>query len=1002
MVPSARSSSRYKLTSFIEEHIHALDKPKSEIPFIIITESWLKPFISDAQITIPDYEIVRQDRIKRLRGGVILYVHKSLPISDICKYDDDTCEAVICTIKTINTKIAAVYRPPDTSDNSFENLLSFLDKGITNLFHPNRHMDIIMAGDFNFPDINWLTSHIHIGNKLTTNSEDQLLRFMEKHFLSQYVNQPTRERNILDLLLTNNDNLVLHTSSEETTLSDHNIVKVHTTYNIQSKKTTAPPSIPTHSFRSLNLYKADFEKINAHLETIQWDDLKKLCSPEEFPELLRLTVLQVCTLYAPPKIPPRKQSNPFVRDRIILRRRKRKVKNQIRVKNRINPNSNKLMTLRAELYDLNTKIKESIEQQELEKETKVLEKIQENPRYFYSYAKRFSKRPSTIGPLLNDKNELEADPKKMADLLQQQYSSVFSDPKCENKKCPNQKIEIKSTLSDIVFTEKDIIKAIDEIHLDSACGEDDIPSRILKKCKNNLSYPILILWKESFKNGFIAKQYKTQIITPVHKKDSKAEAANYRPISLTSHIIKIFERIIRNHIVSHLEINNLICCNQHGFRKNRSCLTQLLHHIDTILKNFLRNQDTDVIYLDFAKAFDKVDHEILLKKLFTYGIRGKLLTWLHSYLKNREQTVVINGKHSFPARVESGVPQGTVLGPILFIIYLNDIEKCVKHSVLSSFADDTRLKRSINTTNDVALLQSDLSKTIDWSVENNMLLHQKKFELVCHTLNQHNYLKHLPFYSEHSEYHTADGTIITPQNTVKDLGVIISSDLSWSPHIKTVTESAKKIASWILSVFADRRAEILLPLYKSLVRSRPEYCSPLFTTSKQEDIKLLESTQRSFTAHIKEVKHLDYWQRLEKLKLMSVERRRERYCIIFVYKILHQLAPNDLNFEFYESTRHGIRCTIPPLVKNSSTKAQSLYDDSFRVKGAKLFNIIPKHIRQKQTLNSFKSTLTKFLLKLEDHPPVPGIASQNSLLFKLASLGAVEEDGGMGSDAHMA
>ena len=1002
MVPSAHSSSRYKLTAFIEEHIHALDKPKSEIPFIIITESWLKPFISDAQIAIPEYEIVRQDRIKRLRGGVILYVHKSLPISDIMKYDDDTCEAVICTIKTINTKIAAVYRPPDTSDNSLENLLSFLDKGITNISHPERHMDIIIAGDFNFPDINWSTSHVHLGNKLTTNSEDQLLRFTEKHFLSQYVDQPTREQNILDLLLTNNDNLVLHTKSEETTLSDHNIVKVHTTYNLQTKNTINPPNIPVHSFRSLNLYKADYEKINAHLQSIQWDDLKELCSPEEYPELLRLTVLQICTLYAPSKIPVRKQSSPFVRDRIILRRRKRKVKTQIKLKTKINPNSIKLISLRAELYDLNTRIKESIQQQELSKETNVLEKIKENPRYFYSYAKRFSKRPSTIGPLLNDKNELEADPKKMADLLQQQYSSVFSDSKCKNKKCPTQKIEIKSTLSDIVFTEKDIIKAIDEIHLESACGEDDIPSRILKKCKNNLSYPILLLWKDSFKNGYIPKQYKKQMITPVHKKDSKAEAANYRPISLTSHIIKIFERIIRNHIVSHLENNNLICCNQHGFRKHRSCLTQLLHHIDVILKNFLNNQDTDVIYLDFAKAFDKVDHEILLKKLFTYGIRGKLLTWLKCYLENREQTVVINGKHSFPAVVESGVPQGTVLGPILFIIYLNDLEKCVKHSILSSFADDTRLKRSINTKNDVALLQSDLSKTIDWSVKNNMLLHQKKFELVCHTLNQQNYLRHLPYYTEFTQYHTADGTIITPQNAVKDLGVIITPDISWSPHIKTVTESAKKIASWILSVFADRRAQILLPLYKSLVRSRSEYCSPLFTTSKMEDIKLLESTQRSFTAHIKEVRHLDYWQRLEKLKLMSVERRRERYCIIFVFKILHGLAPNDLEFLFYESTRHGIRCTIPPIVKNSSAKAKSLYDDSFRVKGAKLFNIIPKYVRHKQTLNSFKSSLTKFLLTIEDHPPVPGIASQNSLLFKLASLGAVEEDGGMGSDAHMA
>ena len=170
-------------------------------------------------------------------------------------------------------------------------------------------MDIIIAGDFNFPDINWVTSHIHLGNKLTTNSEDQLLRFMEKHFLSQYVNQPTRERNILDLLLTNNDNLVLHTSSEETTLSDHNIVMVHTTYNIQNQKTTNPPSIPKHSFRSLNLFKADFEKINTHLETIKWDDLKELCTPEEFPEFLRLTVLQVCSLYAPLKMPPKKKTN---------------------------------------------------------------------------------------------------------------------------------------------------------------------------------------------------------------------------------------------------------------------------------------------------------------------------------------------------------------------------------------------------------------------------------------------------------------------------------------------------------------------------------------------------------------------------------------------------------------------------------------------------------------------------------------------------------------------
>ena len=159
----------------------------------------------------------------------------------------------------------------------------------------------------------------------------------------------------------------------------------------------------------------------------------------------------------------------------------------------------------------------------------------------------------------------------------------------------------------------------------------------------------LILWQDSFETSYIPTQYKTQIITPVHKKDSKAEPANYRPIALTSHIIKIFERIVRNQLFTHLESNTLICDNQHGFRKHRSCLTQLIPHINNILLNALKGEDTDVIYLDFAKAFDKVDHEILLKKLHAYGVRGKLLSWLTCYLTNRQQSVVINGEHSYSA-----------------------------------------------------------------------------------------------------------------------------------------------------------------------------------------------------------------------------------------------------------------------------------------------------------------------------------------------------------------
>ena len=379
-------------------------------------------------------------------------------------------------------------------------------------------------------------------------------------------------------------------------------------------------------------------------------------------------------------------------------------------------------------------------------------------------------------------------------------------------------------------------------------------------------------------------------------------------------------------------------------------------------------------------------------------MRGKLLSWINCYLANRWQTVVIQGSHSSPQKVISGVPQGTVLGPILFIIYLNDLESCIKHSVISSFADDTRLKRAINTTEDTVLLQSDLNNSIRWSDENNMQLHQSKFELITHTTGQHNYLLDLPFSAEYTEYHTADGSVISPQCTVKDLGITISSDASWSPHIANITEDAKKMASWILSVFHDRSAETLLPLYKTLVRSRVEYCGPLWNPAKIEDIQRLESIQRSFTARITEVKHLHYWDRLKTLNLMSLQRRRERYCVIQVFKILHSLSPNDIGLEFIQTKRRGLCCKVPPLVKGSKQKIQKIYEDSFRVTGAKLWNQVPNLIRQKTSLDSFKAALTKYLLLLQDHPPVPGISSSNSLRTILASggsaLGAVEDDGG--------
>ena len=415
-------------------------------------------------------------------------------------------------------------------------------------------------------------------------------------------------------------------------------------------------------------------------------------------------------------------------------------------------------------------------------------------------------------------------------MLQQQYTGVFSDPNSENKKLPDLNIDCENTIEDIDFNRDDIISAINEINENAACGEDDIHAIVLKRCKNSLSYPIMCIWKESMQTGIVPAIYKNQNITPIHKKDSKAIPANYRPISLTSHIIKIFERVIRKKIVKFLEDNKLLFRNQHGFRAQRSCLTQLLAHIDNILNNQLINVDTDVVYLDYEKAFDKVDFQILLNKLKAHNITGKLHLWLTNYLSNRRQRVVIQGIKSYEANVLSGVPQGTVLGPLLFLVYINDLHKCVKDCTVSSFADDTRIKRGISKASDTEILQEAIISSAEWSKQNNMMLHEHKFELLIHSQNKKP-MRELPFHNEYFVYETLTGQLIEESNIVRDLGVNISADLSFTPHINIICDKARRIAAWTLSVFSDRSESTMMTLFKTMFRSILEYCCPVWSPS---------------------------------------------------------------------------------------------------------------------------------------------------------------------------
>ena len=703
----------------------------------------------------------------------------------------------------------------------------------------------------------------------------------------------------------------------------------------------------------------------------------------QFAEEIRLQVLEICTKHSPKKDPSSPSPRPS-KNRRILNRKRRKLKARVKSLQLIQPNSNKIKKLDDELNILAVRIRDVIEDDLVRKERKAIECVKNNPRYFFSYAKQFSKLKSNIGPLKDTNGTLHHHPKDMAQLLQDQYSAMFSDPQNPHTKDTTTRLP-KTSLSfdSFDFNETDIIEAIDEIDPQSSTSDNDIPAKIIKSCKNSLSKAFTILWKSSFESGSIPQWFKNQTIAPVYKKDSKLIPSNYRPISLTSHVIKIFERVIRKNLVKYLEENQLLSKTQHGFRKGRSCLTQLLKHYDSILNNYLNNAETDIIYLDFAKAFDKVDHNLLLKKMRHFGIKGKVYKWIEQFLLGRTQTVVVDGHHSRESPVRSGVPQGTVLGPILFLIYINDLESSIEDSTSSSFADDTRISRMIEYVCDTQSLQSDLDNVVRWSASNNMELHEKKFEFLSYrTPNNIKISEALPFQHSVTSYVTPSGTEVERKSRVRDLGVSLSDDFSWSPHINLMVDAARKMASWALGVFRDRSKAVMLQLYKSLIRSKLEYCCPLWNPSLVKDIQTIEDVQRHFTSRISGMPQLSYWERLTALNLQSLQRRRERYILIHTWKTIKGTVPNDLNMTFVENSRHGIQTAVPALTKTSSAKAKTCYDNSFHVKAAQLWNILPKDTKAFESLDTFKTSLSKFLRKIPDRPPVTGYptAHHNSLL----------------------
>ena len=572
-------------------------------------------------------------------------------------------------------------------------------------------------------------------------------------------------------------------------------------------------------------------------------------------------------------------------------------------------------------------------------------------------------------------------------MLKNQYKSQFSIPRINRN---NDEIDFQSDnnndLTDITITEQDIQDAIKEIDENSSAGPDDIPALFLIKTKETISTPLKLIMRKSLDESIIPDTYKLANITPIHKGGPKTKPEQYRPVSLTSHIMKVFERVLKKNIMLHLIKNNLINQEQHGFVPGRSTQSQLLVHYKDIYEAMEEGVRMDTVFLDFSKAFDKVDHDLLLKKVVKHGIKGKIGMWLREFLSNRKFTVIANGTMSDQEDVLSGVPQGTVLAAILFIIMISDIDENIKECIVCCFADDTRVSKKIEKEEDKKKLQDDLNRIYKWAEDNLMIFNEDKFEQLTYGDTKN---------IEIEMYKNSSNENIKSGDSVKDLGVIASRDMSFKEHINSVTLSCRITSGMLLRTFQTREREVMLKLFHTYIRSKMEYCCSVWSPTMQGDINELERIQKSFTNKIQGMEDLDYHQRLKELKLYSLERRRERYLTIYAWQMLEGIKENYLGLKVSKYGRnrtiqsHPIRWSYNgKKIKHSN---RSIVHRSTGKKMERLFNCLPPKLRNMEgkSTDTFKTHLDRWLRSVPDTPRIDnygaGVGAETNSLTNQAA-----------------
>ena len=915
---------------------------------LVINESKIDPSIPDSEINIPSYKSIRKDR-NRNGGGVVIYVRQQISFPDRNDLVSDSLEMICIEIERPHSKpflLSAWYRPPNSELNIINEYELFLFKC------DSESKEMIIMGDLN----------CDFGKSPPDTYTNRIISLNNLYQMVNLINEPTRvtetSASTIDLILSNTPENIVSSGVSHVGISDHSLI-----YAIRKLVSPKSKSIMREVRDFKHFSDRDFDN---DLSQVPWEIITTFSDPNECWCVWKSFFTEILDAHAPLRY-KRTKANAVPWMTTII---KNEIRNRDYHKKKAIKHNSKY---RWEMYK-KSRNKVTINIRKTKSEYFV-NKIRD-----CANVKDPKKSWSLINSLLgkNSKsthiNELKVNNNTITDstLIAESLNNYFinigpqlasdissyeePDNDLNNENVSGVRLSQNTSFHFSQIEIHNVYSILNNLKANKSTGLDKIPAKILKLSAEIIAPSLTYIFNLSLASGIYINEWKRARVTPIYKSEDKTKCENYRLISILPVISKVLEKEIFRQLYGYLTDNDLLSKLQSGFRPKHSTLSALIQLCDDWLSNTDVGKINCVVFLDIRKAFDSINHEILLQKMnLNFGISGNALKWFDSYIKDREQQCIVNGQLSSSKKIICGVPQGSILGPLLFLLYINDMPDSLNNTTASLYADDTEIYASSDNSSDlISKLNEDLKNMSRWMSINKLQIHptKSKYMFIGSSHNIKNNICNEPILIN---------SIPVPRVTnYKCLGVNLDDKLCWDSHIEMI---CKKVAAGIAAIKRVKPfvpPEMLKVIYNALVQPYFDYCSPLWNNCgiglKEKLQKYQNRAARILTGATYDIRTADVF---EALAWETLEKKRDYLKSFFMYKILNNLVAPNLNRIFYKMSN----CPISYNLRNSDTDLvlpqpkTEFKKRSFSYNGALFWNNLCVEAKKANTLTSFKGLI---------------------------------------------